>query len=63
MKVINNETKKKQKRNVNSFHAFSRPLITFANSLHPDQDRQNVYLDPTIWHSDTVHEKVNFERH
>ena len=29
-------------------HDFSRLLITFANSLDPDQDRQNLgpYLDP-----------------
>ena len=36
---------------VNTFHAsgdFCRLLITFANSLEPDQDRQNVGpdLDP-----------------
>ena len=43
--------KLKDKRLVNSFLAsgdFCCPLITFANSLDPDQDRQDVApdLDP-----------------
>ena len=43
-------------------------LIAFANSLEPDQARQNVGpdLDPNCWYSDSVpertFEKVNFEK-
>ena len=35
-------------------------LNIFANSLDPDQDRQNVGpdLDPNHWHSDSVPERI-----
>ena len=55
---------------INSFFAsgnICRLLINFANSLDPDQDRQNVGsdLDPNVLHPDGVperiFEKVNFE--
>ena len=48
---------------------FCRLLITFANSLDPDQNRQNVGpdLDPNVWHFDSVperiFEKVYFEKY
>ena len=37
-----------------------RLLITFANSLDPDQDWQNVSpdLDQNCWHSDRVPERI-----
>ena len=56
--------------NVNFFHAsidFGLLLITFANSLDPDQDQQNVGpdLDPNSWtlmvFLKVFFEKVNFE--
>ena len=42
--------------------SFSHLLIIFANSLDPDQDRQNVGpdLDPNRGHSDSIPERFLF---
>ena len=39
-------------------------LITFANSLDPDQDWHIVGpdLDPTVWHCPSVSERIFFKR-
>ena len=58
-----------QNKQTNKKHASVMLLITFANSLDPDQDRQNIRpdLDPTVWRSDGIPErfflkKVDFEK-